>query len=222
MNFNNPAPEQKKLATMLKRKMGRYLLTLLVVTGLAGTINHYVVSRDERKYAIGLMKETQKDVLKLVKGLTPEQFNYKPAADKWSIKECVYHIASAEKGLWTYFENSVKAAANPEKRAEIKVTDDAFVAMIKDRSKKADAPETMRPEKTGYKTIKEALADFKKNRLEHIKYMKNTTEDLRNHIVQAPMGWIDCYQLYLMIAAHSNRHAQQIEEIIKSPGFPAK
>lgn len=207
---------------MLKRKMGRYLLTLLVITGLAGTIEDNTLSKNERKFALTLMKETYKEVVKATKGLSEAQLNFKAAPDKWSVKECLYHIAAIEKMLWGMFENVTKAAANPEKRSQIKLTDEQVVNMVEDRTKKAQAPEQALPKNTGYKSTDDVLADFKKTRTEHIRYMKTTTADLRNHVVQFPVGWIDAYQVYLYLAAHSNRHLQQIQEIKASPAFPAK
>jgi hypothetical protein len=207
---------------MLRRKTGRILLTLLVITGLAGTINNNSLTKEERKFALGLMKDTYKDVLKTIKGLSETQLDYRPAADKWTVRECVYHIAATEKGLWSMLEGMMKAPANPEKRAEIKVSDEEFVNMVKDRSRKAQAPENFQPKNITYKSLEEALSDFKLNRMAHIRYMKTSTEDLRNHVVQMPFGSIDCYQLYLMIAAHSNRHTQQIKEVMESKGFPAQ
>lgn len=198
------------------------MLTLLVITGLAGTINNNSLTKEERKYALGLMKDTYKDVLKTIKGLSETQLDYRAAADKWTVRECVYHIAATEKGLWSMLEGMMKAPANPEKRAEIKVSDEEFVKMVKDRSRKAQAPENFQPRNIPYKTLEEALADFKMNRMAHIRYMKTSTEDLRNHVVQMPFGFIDCYQLYLMIGAHSNRHTQQIKEVMESNGFPAQ
>lgn len=207
---------------MIKRTMGRSLLTLLVITGLAGTINDSTVSKKEKKYAIVLMKETRDDALRNCKDLSDAQLNYKVTSEKWSVKECMYHIAGAEKLLWSLFENTMKAPANPEKRSEIKVTDEQFVKMVEDRSNKLQAPEPIQPKNTGYNSLNEATEDFKKTRLDHIKYMKNSTEDLRNHVAQLPFGWIDCYQLYLMISAHSNRHTQQMNEVKASSGFPSK
>jgi hypothetical protein len=206
---------------MIKRKMGRYLLTLLVITGLAGTIVDNTVSKSERKFAITLMKDTYKDAVKATKGLSEAQLNFKAAPDKWSVKECLYHIAATEKMLWGMFEGAMKAPANPEKRSEIKVTDEQVVNMVEDRTRKAQAPEPAQPKNTGYTSMDEALNDFKKTRGEHIKYMKTSTEDMRNHVVQLPVGWVDCYQLYLFIAAHSNRHTQQMNEVKTNPSFPA-
>lgn len=206
---------------MIKRTFGRLLLLLLVVTGFAGTIDDNAITNAERKYASGLMKETYKDAVKSVKGLSEAQLNYKAAPEKWSVKECFYHIAGAEKLLWTMFEGAMKAPANPEKRSEIKVADEEFVKMVEDRTNKRQAPEPIQPKNTGFTNIDAALADFKTTRTEHIKYIKTSTEDMRNHVVQMPFGWIDCYQLYLMIGAHSNRHTQQINEVKADAGFPA-
>jgi DinB superfamily len=205
---------------MLKRTMGRTLLSLLVITGLAGTINDNSVSKKERKFAIGLMKDTREAAIKSTEGLSENQLHFKAAPEKWSVQECMYHIAGAEKLLWNLFETNMKQAANPEKRTDIKVTDEQVVKMVEDRSVKAQAPEPIQPKNTGYSSLQAAIEDFKKTRTEHIKYMKNSTEDMRNHVVQLPFGWIDCYQLYLMIAAHSNRHTQQINEVKANSGFP--
>ncbi len=207
---------------MIKRTTGRLLLLLLVATGFAGTIKDNAISKAERKYAAGLMKETYKDAISSAKGLSEAQLNFKAAPDKWSVKECFYHIAGAEKLLWTVFEGAMKAPANPEKRSEIKVTDEQFVKMIEDRTMKAQAPEPIQPKNTGFADLDAAMADFKTNRMDHIRYIKNSTEDMRNHVVQMPFGWIDCYQLYLMIGAHSNRHTQQINEVKANAAFPAK
>ena len=207
---------------MLKRKTGIILLTLLFVTGLAGTLSDNTISKDERKTAVSLMKDTYKVAIGATKGLSEDQLNYRAAPDKWSVQECFFHIAAAEKLLWTMFESAMKAPANPEKRTEIKVTDEQVIKMVEDRTKKAQAPEPIQPKNTGYTSLAEALIDFENNRMAHIKYMKNTTEDLRNHVVQLPVGWIDCYQLYLFIAGHSNRHTQQINEVKANTGFPAK
>src|SRR6267142_29864 len=104
---------------MRKSKYGYLLLVLLVATGLAGTITSTSITNKERKYATGLMKDTKADLIKSVKGLSETQLNFKAAADKWSVKECVFHIALSEKNLWDMVEASLKQPANPEKRSEI-------------------------------------------------------------------------------------------------------
>jgi hypothetical protein len=205
---------------MLKRTKGRLLLTLLVITGLAGTLKDTSLSEKERKAATGLLKDTKADVLKSVKGLSEVQLNFKASADHWSVKECMYHIAISEKNLWDMLDGTMKMAPNPEKRSEIKMTDEQLIKIIEDRSNKVKTTAPFEPQNTPYKSLDEATDAFKSARVNHIKYMKSTTEDLRNHVVQMPFGWIDCYQLCLMMASHSNRHTQQINEVKADPNFP--
>ncbi|HEX7845021.1 MAG TPA: DinB family protein [Chitinophagaceae bacterium] len=205
---------------MLKRTKGRLLLTLLVITGLAGTIDNSVISGKERKVSVSLLKETKTDLSKAIKGLSEAQLNYKASPDRWSVRECVYHIAISEKNIWGLMEATMKAPANEEKRSEIKVTDEQFINMMKNRTNKVKTSETFEPKNTPYKSLDEALSDFKSNRAEHIKYIKSTTEDLRNHVAQLPFGWVDAYQLILMVGAHSDRHIQQINEVKADPNFP--
>ncbi len=202
--------------------MGRSLLTLLVITGLAGTINDNSLSKTERKTAISLMKDTKADALKSVKGLSEAQLNFRAAPEKWTVKECMYHIAISEKNLWDMMEGTMKAHTNPEKRSEIKMNDEQLIKMMEDRSFKVKTNEAFEPKNTPYKSLDEAIDAFKSRRMDHIKYMKSTTEDMRNHVVQMPFGYLDCYQLCLMIASHSNRHTQQINEIKADPAFPSR
>ncbi len=205
---------------MLKRTLGRSLLTLLVITGLAGTFNDSSITQKERKAAVSLMKETRTDVLNSTKGLSDAQLQFRSAPDKWSVADCIYHIAATEKALWSLLENTLKTPATPEKRADIKISDDEFLARLRDRSTKVKTGEQLEPRNTGYKSLDEALEDFKESRTEHIKYMKSTTEDLRNHVVQMPFGTIDCYQLCLMVSGHCERHLLQIREVMADSGFP--
>jgi|SRR6187401_2392492 len=205
---------------MLKRTYGRLLLTLLVISGLAGTLRNTSLSKKERKYATTLMKDTKSDLTQSLKGLTEAQLNFKPNAESWSVKECMYHIAISEKNLWGMLEGAMKTPATPDKRSEVKMTDEQVVAALESRERKVKTFAPFEPQNTPFKTLDEAMTSFKDLRAEHIKYMKTTTEDLRNHMVQMPFGTLDCYQLCLMMAAHTERHRKQMEEVKANPNFP--
>lgn len=203
-----------------RKTYGYLLLVFLVFSGLAGTPTDDVLSKKERKFAADHMKITKSDLQETIKGLNKAQLNYKPTSDKWSVQECIYHIAIAEKNLWAMLEKSMKEAATPEKKKDLKVTDEQVVKMIEDRTNKVKTFPSFEPKNTPYKSLDDALNDFKATRAAHIKYMKATSEDLRNHFVQMPFGILDCYQLCLMISAHTNRHTQQINEVKSGTGFP--
>ena len=206
---------------MPRRKTYNYLLLLfLVFSGLAGTPTSDVLSKKERKFAAEHMKSTKAELQDAIKGLSAAQLTYKISADKWSVQECVYHIAISEKTLWTMLETSMKAGPTPEKKKDLKVTDDQVIKMLEDRTNKVKTFPPLEPQNTPYKSIDEAMNDFKAGRTAHIKYIKATSEDFRNHFVQMPFGMLDCYQLCLMISSHTDRHVQQLNEVKADFGFP--
>ncbi len=178
------------------------------------------LSKKEKKSAAKFLKETEKEVLASVKGLSEAQLKFKPAEDKWSIEDCMKHIAATEIGLWQMTNGVLQQPANPEKRADIKMTDDQVKKNIEDRTNKVKTAPNLEPQNTPFKTMDEAITSFKDNRGKLIDYMKNTDADMRNHVAALPFGSFDCYQMVLFIGAHSNRHMQQINEVKADPGFP--
>ncbi|HWN88016.1 MAG TPA: DinB family protein [Chitinophagaceae bacterium] len=206
---------------MPRRKTYNYLLLLFIVfSGLAGTPTEDVLSKKERKFAADHMKSTKTELQDAIKGLSATQLTHKVTADKWSVQECVYHIAISEKTLWTMLETSMKAGPTPEKKKDLKVSDEQVIKMTEDRTNKVKTFSPLEPQNTPYKSLDEAMNDFKTARAAHIKYIKATSEDLRNHFVQMPFGLLDCYQLCLLISSHTDRHVQQLNEVKADAGFP--
>ncbi|MEP6846399.1 MAG: DinB family protein [Panacibacter sp.] len=181
---------------------------------------NYSLTDAERKTAVDLLQQTEQGVIDAVAGLSEAQLNFKPAPDKWSVEDCVKHIAVTEQGLWQMTNGAIQTAATPEKRSEVKATDEQVVQMIESRAQKVKTAPQMEPQNTPYKSLGEALESFKTNREKLIEYVKTTDADLRNHIVALPPGSFDSYQMILFIGAHSNRHTQQIEEVKADPNFP--
>lgn len=200
--------------------MKKLLVFVGIIAGLSFMPADNSVSKKEKKTAAKFLKETEKGVLASIKGLSEAQLTYKPAADKWSVEDCMKHIAATEMGLWKMTEGTISGTANPEKRSDIKMTDEDVMKNIENRTKKVKTFPPFEPQNTGFKTIEDAIISFKENRGKLIDYIKETEADLRNHVATLPVGSFDCYQMILFIGAHSNRHMQQIEEVKADPGFP--
>lgn len=199
-------------------------LLLLAGIGMLVSFTSLVetLSKKERKFAASHLKDTKNELLKSVKGLSDAQLNFKPAADKWSVKECVFHLAISETGIWQLVEATLKAPANPEKRVEIKMTDEKLLAGLSNRTNKIKTMEPFEPQNGKWANVDEALNALQEGRTKLIDYIKNTNEDMRSHIAtQTPLGPLDAYQLVLLISSHTNRHMQQINEVKATPGFPA-
>jgi len=179
-----------------------------------------MLTPEERTKAIRLLQQTENGVFDAIKGLSDAQLNYKAAPDKWSIAECVKHIAAAEKELWAMAEPALTQAPNPEKRVDIKLSDDDLIKAVEDRTHKSKTFSALEPANSPYKTVPEALAAFKIGREKLIALVNNTKVDLRNHVLVLPVGTFDTYEFILLIGAHSNRHTQQIEEVKEHANFP--
>jgi hypothetical protein len=200
--------------------MKKFVSFMPALLFLSFTLAGNSLTDKERKDAADLLQKTEQGVFDAVKGLSDAQLKYKAAPDRWSIEECVIHIATTEGALWGMTDGALKQPANPEKRAEIKITDDKVVPMLEDRSHKIKTSEMLEPKNSPYKTMDDALKAFKTNREKLIEYVKTTNDDLRNHVATLPIGSFDCYQMVLFMGAHSNRHTQQIDEVKADAGYP--
>ena len=196
------------------------LLALLVITGLAGRPSFETISGAERRFLTHHLRESKINLIKSVKDLSEEQLNYKPAPGQWSIKECVQHLAASENEMWKLAESVIKQPANEEQRSKITHSDEELLQSFTNRSQKFQATEACLAERPSAKTAEEALDEFKQSRNLLIKFARSTTDNLRDHVSITPDGASDAYQLILMIAAHTQKHIQQIEEIKKDNGFP--
>jgi uncharacterized damage-inducible protein DinB len=176
---------------------------------------------EERERCANELRSTRKLFLDSVAGLSEAQWNFKPAPDVWSVAEAAEHIAVAEEtilGLVT--EKVMKSPAEPDKRAEVKGKDEIILEKTLDRSKKFQAPEMLRPTRR-WPTEQEVVDHFKESRDRTLAYVEHTPDDLRDHFLMHPaFGQMDGYQWLLLIAAHSHRHALQIEEVKANPNFP--
>jgi len=177
----------------------------------------------DKDRALQYLESTKKGVQVATKGLSDAQWNFKPGPDRWSVAEVVEHLAAAEDLLRGMIQEQVmKSPAAPARdAAEAKKIDDGVVAMIPDRSHKAQAPEPLKPTNR-YGSPAGAEKHFLESRATTEQYLKDTP-GLRTHMMDSPMGTrLDGYEWVLFIAAHSERHTKQILEVKADPNFPVK
>lgn len=175
---------------------------------------------EERTQAIEYLKQTQKDFLASIDGVSEAQWKFKAAPDRWSIAETAEHISLAEQLIWERVGTMMKAPAAPEKKAEVKGKEEIILTKIPDRSRKAQAPEQLKP--TGRWANRAALTkDFESIRAKEIAYVTETKEDLRSHFDDHPaVKTMDAWQWLLFNGAHCKRHTAQILEVKADPNYP--
>ncbi|WP_373550799.1 DinB family protein [Haliscomenobacter sp.] len=198
----------------------KILMTVLLALVFTGALTAQTLTKTERKEAVKYIKWCTKELKKSLKGLSEAQLSFKPAADRWSPQDCMYHIAFSEGTLRGALDQALNAPADPKAKAELKATDEEIKAGVVSRTNKVKTAEPFQPENTGYKSLAEAIAAFDGKRAMLIELVKTTNADLCNHIVALPFGKMDAYQFILFIAGHSNRHTQQINEVKTVEGYP--
>jgi hypothetical protein len=65
----------------------------------------------ERSYLVDQLVQTKKDMLASIKGLSAEQWRFKPAPNVWSVAECAEHIILAEDYLGGFAQQLLKSPA---------------------------------------------------------------------------------------------------------------
>jgi hypothetical protein len=202
---------------MFKRLRAGAAIAILACTA-ATSLRAQEVTQAEKDKAIQYLETTKKGVLDATTGLSAAQWNFKPGPDRWSIAQCMEHIAAAEdfiRGM--VVEKVMVAPAVPDR--DVKKIDDGVVAMVPDRSHKLQAPEPIVPTNR-YGSPDASLKHFVESRAKTEDFLK-ATPGLRDHAVDSPMGVkMDGYEFVLLIAAHSERHTKQILEVKADPNYP--
>lgn len=202
----------------MKRKWIAGLAAGVCLLALGAATQAQELSQADKDRALQYLEATKEKVMASTKGLTPEQWNFKPAPDRWSVAECVEHIAATEDFLrGEIVEKVMVAPAAPDR--DVKKADESIVAGVTDRSHKVQAPEPLVP-KNRYGSPEASLKHFAESRAKTEELLKDTP-GLRDHALESPAGpKMDAYEWVLLIAAHSERHDKQIEEVKADPKFP--
>lgn len=197
------------------------IIALFITLFFVGISNKPSTLNDaERKYALEQFENSKQKFLDELKGLTPEQLNFKAAPDKWSIAEVAEHICLSETTLAGIATQNLKTTPDSSRRGEVKLSDTLLRQILANRTGKAQAPEVIKP-KGKFANIQEAITYFNEARNTNMQFLKTTQEDLRNRYWKHPLlGMLDLYQVYLLVSGHCERHTAQIVEVKQSVGYP--
>jgi hypothetical protein len=203
---------------MRNKSLAGTLVALLLVTGAAAASAQEVTSA-ERDRALQYLESTKKNVLEATEGLSQAQWNFKPTPDSWSVAQVMEHIAAAEDFIRDNLvkEKVMVSPSGPPGR-DVKKTDEAVVAMVPDRTHKAQAPEPLVPSNR-FGSPDGSVNHFVESRATTEQFLKTTT-GLRDHVMDGPVGKMDGYEFVLFIAAHCERHTKQINEVKAHLNFP--
>ena len=208
----------------MKRAMLFLLSAVLLAAAAVAPAEAQNLTKADRQQLVKYLKETRNNVQKATKGLSPAQMSFKSAPDRWSVAECLEHIAAAEDFLYDLIQTKAMTApapAGPFDADKAHGVDAKIKQMITDRSQKAQAPEPLRPSNR-FGSTQGSWQHFADSRKRTIAFAQKEN-GLRDHAMDSPVAkGMDAYQWVLFLSAHSARHTAQINEVKADPNFPKK
>ena len=160
----------------------------------------------------------------LFSDLNETQLNWKPAPEKWSIAQCLEHLAVATKEFQPYFTAAIarakKASSPPVYRPSL--LGGLLIKYVSPESpKKLRAPKIFRPDASN---VQGALASFLNEQQEFIEFVRQAKGiDYNKARLRSPVTPLMRYSLadaFVITVVHGQRHLEQARRVSETPGFP--
>jgi hypothetical protein len=174
-------------------------------------------------------EENSKAARELVSGLSNAQLNWKPAPEKWSIAQCLDHLAIAAQKFDGYFSGALArgrknwpVTAGPAYRPSF--MGGWLVKYVSPEAvKKLTAPKVFRPAESA--NIDEPLEKFLKQQERFIEFVRATNGiDYNKTRLRSPVTPLMRYSLadaFVITVVHGQRHLAQARRVRETPGFPS-
>jgi uncharacterized damage-inducible protein DinB len=173
----------------------------------------------DRERAVSYLSQTRDNLLRATSGLSPAQLEFKSAPGRWSVADCLEHIVVVENFFLERVSAALQEPADSSKRSAFDGRDDELLQIVTDRSSPRQAPEMVQPSSRWQHD--QLVREFEVARKRTVDLAAGTDRDPRRHFFpHRAFGELDCYQWFLLVAAHGDRHRAQIEEVIAAPNFP--
>jgi DinB superfamily len=184
------------------------------------------LTAQELEQGLLFLENTKNSVIGATKGLSPEQWRFKPAPDRWSIAENLDHIVRVQERVLGPVLTQLLDRPAPPAGWDYALADSMVIHQIPTRLNRYPSPEFVLPaDAAAPAELLERLTANYARFAEHLE----STPGLREHAADAPPLRViskgifevaDGYQWILAAAAHTERHAKQMLEVMADPGYP--
>ena len=167
------------------------------------------MSPETRTDIVEILEKSRQEFLEAAHGVSEAQAKINPEPGRWSVLDCVEHVTLVEQRFLGRLEAASPVDA-PDASAEKEA---ALTAAVPDRSRRAEAPEFVRPAGR-FATLAEALEHFNAARAQTIRFAQERANDLYSLATEhARFGPLNGKEQLLISAGHVRRHAAQIREV---------
>ena len=162
----------------------------------------------EKTEIVQNLERSRAEFLAAVAGLTEAQAKARPDPERWSVLDCVEHVAFVEDRFFAWLEKAEKLdSPRRDREKEIRL-----MTTVPDRTVRVKAPEAVVPAGR-FATLEEAVAQFNARRTRSVQFAEERSNDLYLLAAEHPrFGPVNGVELLIITAGHSRRHAEQIRE----------
>jgi uncharacterized damage-inducible protein DinB len=176
---------------------------------------------------VALLDDVQDELMGRISGLTEEQWSFKQNPDRWSVGECVEHIARSEAALLGRIEELVAGPADPEWYSRTYGKLAVLRQYVPNRGPQGQggrqAPEEIRP--TEHWGRGRAIAELYATHGRVRAFVETMDRDIKSRTMESSVpafGWLNAHDWLNSLALHVVRHTKQIVEVQEDPNYPAK
>jgi hypothetical protein len=183
------------------------------------------LTAEEHQELLKLLDESRDLLMSRITGLSDEQWNFKPNADRWSVAECVEHIVRSERALLEYAQGAMEAGPDEEWAEKVKGKTELLRRVMPNRNPGgaggAQAPMEIRP--TDNWSRAKAIQEFYTMRGEVVAYCETIEKPIKEYTKEHPFpvfGWLSAHDWLIYVPLHTIRHSRQLIEVQEDPNYP--
>jgi DinB superfamily len=159
--------------------------------------------------------------------LTPEQINWKPGADSWSVAQCLDHLISINRKYYPVFDRILKGEHRRTLLQRLPFLHAIFGRMMvkalsPNSRQKFKAPGAAQPSSSSIDPqIVERFIAHQRETLARMRSLEKRNP--AGIIITSPFASVVVYSLldtFRLIVAHERRHFAQAQRVMAADGFP--
>jgi DinB superfamily len=171
----------------------------------------------EKTEIIQHLERSRDEFLAALAGVSEEQARLRTDPERWSVLDCVEHVAFVENRFLGWLRDAKKLDAPQVDKAK----EAGLATRVPDRSTRVKAPEAAVPNGR-FETLDQALAEFNAARVRSIGIATEQGDALYLLATEHPrFGPVNGMELMIIMAGHARRHAEQIRETRAALGHAA-
>jgi hypothetical protein len=176
---------------------------------------------------VAQLEVQRREALELVEPLDPQQFNWRPGPDRWSVGQCLDHLNQTNGRLRPVLEHAVARGRNRKQTAAGPFRYGPFASWFRDSmkpdfKKRLKSPHIYRPAESQLDMA--LVADEFDRSLDTMASIIEQADGLDlvrikaaspvSRFLRMPLGiWFEC------VVVHDDRHLQQARRVAAEPGF---